>query len=111
MKLVTKDIKRLLDSNNKKKPDDRVPYLKLFNPCGPATWLISEFHEDTGLFFGLCDLGMGSPELGYVSLEEIESVELPFGMKIERDMYWYPQGTVMQYYNKAHAKGEICEEL
>ena len=54
MKLVTKEIKRLLDSNNKKKPDDRVPYLKLFNPCGAATWLITEFNEGEGMFFGLC---------------------------------------------------------
>lgn len=108
MKLVTKEIKRLLDSNNKKKPDDRVPYLKLFNPCGAATWLITEFNEGEGMFFGLCDLGMGSPELGYVSIQEIEEVELPFGMKIERDMWWEPEGTLMQYYSKARAKGEIC---
>ncbi|MEZ4901771.1 MAG: DUF2958 domain-containing protein [Spirosomataceae bacterium] len=27
--------------------------------------------------YGLCDLGMGSPELGYVSLEELESIQHP----------------------------------
>lgn len=109
MKLITKKIKKLLDSNNERTPEERVPYLKLFNPCGPATWLLSEYNEGTGLFFGLCDLGFGSPELGYVSLEEIESVELPFGMKIERDMYWEPSGNLNQYLSKARARGEICE--
>ena len=108
MKLITKQIKKQLDSNNDRVPEKRVPYLKLFNPCGSATWLLSEFNEGTGLFFGLCDMGFGYPELGYVSLEEIESVELPFGMKIERDMYWTPEGTLMEYYNKAKAEGEIC---
>lgn len=108
MKLVTKEIKRLLDSNNNKVPEQRVPYLKLFNPCGPATWLITEYNEGTGLFFGLCDLGFGFPELGYVSLEEIESVDLPFGMKIERDQYWEPEGNISQYHAKARERGEIC---
>ena len=44
-----------------------------------------------------------------MSLEEIESVTLPLGLKIERDMYWEPQGTLIEYYNKAKAKGEICD--
>ena len=109
MKLITKEIKRLLDSNNERDTKDRVPYLRLFNPVGPATWLITEYHEGDGRFFGLCDLGFGFPELGYVSLEEIESVTLPLGLKIERDMYWEPQGTLIEYYNKAKAKGEICD--
>ena len=63
MKLVTKEIKRLLDSNNEKSAEDRVPYLKLFNPCGSATWLITEYHEGEGRFFGL-----------FVGLPSIETV-------------------------------------
>jgi len=45
----------------------------------------------------LCDLGMGFPELGYVSLQELESVTLPFGLKIERDMYFTPDKTLSEY--------------
>ena len=41
--------------------------------------------------FGYCDLGLGSPEWGYVSLRELESVKLPFGMGIERDIYFSPK--------------------
>ncbi|NBX09935.1 MAG: DUF2958 domain-containing protein [Marivivens sp.] len=40
--------------------------------------------------FGLCDLGYGA-EWGYVSLAELESVSLPFGMGIERDIYFQPK--------------------
>ncbi len=36
--------------------------------------------------FGLCDLGC--PELGYVSLNEMEAVKGPLGLGIERDLHW-----------------------
>lgn len=64
---------------------DPVPLLKLFNPCGAATWLASELDEDGDTLFGLADLGFGCPELGYFSLREIAAVRLPFGLRIERD--------------------------
>jgi hypothetical protein len=72
---------------------DPVPALKLFNPCGPATWLATELDRDGVAgsrvppcnLFGLADLGFGCPELGYFSLSEIAAVRLPFGLRIERD--------------------------
>lgn len=54
---------------------DPRPVVKLFTPDGSATWLITEGYEEPDgdlLLFGLCDLGHGSPELGYVMLSEIE---------------------------------------
>ena len=36
--------------------------------------------------FGLCDLGF--PELGYVSLNELQGVRGPLGLGIERDLHW-----------------------
>ena len=63
--------------------DDRdgPPLLKLFTPDGAATWLISEADADNpDLLFGLCDLGLGFPELGYVSLAEISSVRGRLGL-------------------------------
>jgi hypothetical protein len=104
MKLITKDIKNKL-SRNVGNADVDKPYLKLFNPAGIGTWLISEYNEDTGIMFGLCDLGY--PELGYVSLEEIESVKLPFGLKIERDMYFEPTKTLKEYASNAKRIGSI----
>jgi hypothetical protein len=59
-------------------PDpDPVPLLKLFNPCGSATWLATELDEDGDTLFGLADLGFGCPELGSFSLSEIAAVRLP----------------------------------
>ena len=95
MKLITKEIKTKLASNKGDANVDK-PYLKLFSPIGGATWLITEIVDEDTLF-GLCDLGMGFPELGYVSLQELESIELPFGLKIERDMFFTPDKTLSEY--------------
>jgi len=67
---------------------DFVPVVKFFNPVGAATWLATELGEDGDTLFGLADLGFGSPELGAFSLSELASVRLPFGLGIERDIYF-----------------------
>ena len=105
MKLITKEIEAKL-SKNSGKPNEK-PYLKLFSPIGSATWLISEYDKSTGLLFGLCDLGMGFPELGYVSLLEIQETTFPLGMKIERDMYFSPSMTLSEYADQARKDGCI----
>ena len=98
MKLITKEIKNKLAKNVGDANVDK-PWLKLFNPAGIGTWLITEYDEDTERMFGLCDLGY--PELGYVNLKELEDLDLPFGMKIERDAWWNPEKTLIEYYNDA----------
>lgn len=65
---------------------DFVPVAKLFSPVGAATWLAIELGEDGDTLFGLADLGFGCPELGSFSLSELESVRLPLGLGIERDL-------------------------
>ena len=105
MKLITDEIKAKLASNKGDANVDK-PYLKLFNPAGSGTWLITEIVDEDTLF-GLCDLGMGFPELGYVSLQELESVTLPFGLKIERDMYFTPDKTLSEYVELARQHQEI----
>jgi hypothetical protein len=88
MTLIPPEILALLQSNNLRRDEDHVPVLKLFAPWGAATWLITEIEPDGDTLFGLCDLGMGEPELGYLSLEEITSATGPLGLKIEIDLYW-----------------------
>lgn len=71
-----------------------VPTVKVFNPSGAATWWLSEYGLDdptdpeSGVLFGLCDLGMGFPELGYVSLADLEAVRGQFGLPVEIDRHW-----------------------
>src|SRR5918995_3956500 len=62
------------------------PVVKLFTPDANATWLLSEL--DTAVpdqAFGLCDLGLGSPELGWLSLPELAKVRGRFGLRVEQD--------------------------
>jgi hypothetical protein len=97
---------RLEDGNT----EDFQPVVKLFNPCGAATWLLSELDEDGDTAFGVCDLGMGEPEMGYVSLEELASVELRFGLYIERDIHFTAKKTLGEYAAEARRLGriEVC---
>jgi hypothetical protein len=51
---------------------DFEPVVKIFTPDGNATWLRTELDPNGEyLAFGLGDLGLGDPELGYVSLHEL----------------------------------------
>jgi len=62
--------------------------VKYFNPCGAGTWLITEGKEQKNgdwLLFGMCHLYVW--EWGYILLSELESIELPLGLRIERDLY------------------------
>jgi len=102
MMLITKEIRRNLPSlyanEAMSAAEIKVP-LKLFNPCGAATWYITELDGDGEMAFGYCDLGFGCPELGYVSMSELKSVRLPFGLKIERDRHWDGNITLAQVMN------------
>ncbi len=73
---------------------DAICHIKLFNPCGAATWLLTELSPDRELAFGYCFLGhdVGEPELGYVSIPELEGLVLPLrGLSIERDIHFTPK--------------------
>jgi hypothetical protein len=101
MKLLTKAIEKKLRHNHDN-PGDHKPVVKFFNPCGAATWLITEIYPDNDTMFGLCDLGMGSPELGYVSLREMASIRTkPFGLPIERDRHFKANKTISSYADEA----------
>tara|TARA_Y100000004_G_scaffold117445_1_gene131991 strand:+ start:451 stop:744 length:294 start_codon:yes stop_codon:yes gene_type:complete len=91
MKLLTKELENkipsLYETDGK---DKKTIYAKFFNPVGSGTWYVLEYDKEGQIFFGAVDLGYGI-ELGYFSLEELESVKLPFNMKIERDKFWEPK--------------------
>ena len=92
---------------NCKTSGDHLPVVKLFNPCGAATWLFSELDGDN--LFGLCDLGFGCPEPGSASLSEIAAVRLPFGLAIERDILFEARFPLSVYAEAARARGAITE--
>lgn len=90
-------------------PDcDHPPVVKLFTPDGAATWLISESDpDDPDRLFGLCDLGLGYPELGYVSLAEITELRDKLGLPVERDQAFVADKPLSVYADEARAAGRI----
>ena len=88
---------------------DPFPVVKLFTPDAGATWLITEAYpegEDVCLF-GLCDLGMGCPELGYAMLSKIEDVRGKLGLPVERDLYFKAEHRLSTYADSARRAGMI----
>ena len=88
MILLTPQLRDGLLANGRLRNVDHAPVVKFFNPVGAATWLATELDADGDTLFGLADLGFGCPELGSLSLMETASVRLPFGLGIERDLYF-----------------------
>jgi hypothetical protein len=86
---------------------DFKPVVKLFTPDAQCTWLLTEIDEGTDLAFGLCDLGMGCPELGYVSLMELCSVRGKLGLPIERDLHFDADKPISAYADEARYRGHI----
>jgi hypothetical protein len=100
---------------------------KFFTPWAGATWYITEgmpltengdaISLDNGYrefaaehadkydwhLFGFCDLGDPvNAELGYVLLSDLKGLNGPFGLKVERDLYY--EGTldeVLEKYGRA----------
>lgn len=120
MELLTNEIREKLLANGRANlaaiqadgnTHDFEPVLKLFNPTGAATWLFTELDEDGDRLFGLCDLGMGEPEMGYASLSEIASIKTRFGLGIERDLHFKAKGTLSQYAKAAHRAQHIVMDI
>ncbi|WP_282610840.1 DUF2958 domain-containing protein [Pelagibius sp. Alg239-R121] len=90
---------------------DHAPVVKWFCPWNSGTWLLSEIKPaDEDILFGLCDLGFGFPELGYVSHEEIEEIIGPGGLKIERDIHFKPLASLSVYTMAAKQAGGIVTD-
>ena len=107
--LIPDALRPALAANAADPDGDPVPVLKLFNPTGPGTWLITELDPDGDTLFGLCDLDMGSPELGSVSLAEVTAVTLPFGLTIERDVLFEGRIPISRWADIARRAGSIRE--
>src|SRR3990170_947200 len=100
MKLLTKELRGKLPPlySTENDPDPLV-VCKFFSPTSNWTWYATEFDgKDT--FFGWV-VGF-EKELGYFSLTELENVKGPFGLGIERDMYFEPRrlSEVKAYHEK-----------
>jgi hypothetical protein len=98
MKLITKEVtKKLPGIGETESQADPICQVKLFNPCGIGTWWVIE--KDGDLLYGVTE--MFEREIGYFSLSELEALQCPsaiqidksrlrFTMPVERDLYFEP---------------------
>lgn len=110
--LLTADQRALLLANGQRSAagidSDCFPVVKLFTPDGACTWLLTELDpEDPDIAFGLCDLGMGFPELGCVRISELEQARGKLGLPIERDLYFTADRPLSAYAEEAHRLGYV----
>lgn len=114
-RLIPDDLKALMIRNHydvtEGRAEDHPPVIKLF--AGNATWLLSEldpYYDD--IAFGLCDLGMGFPELGNVLFTELEEVQHPtLGIPfVERDEHFVPSYPMSVYHKAARMSQQITTD-
>lgn len=111
-KLITDEQRTQLLANGRQSLDnddfDPPPVVKLFTPDAGATWLLTEIDpDDHDHAFGLCDLGHGFPELGYVSLAELQSVRGGLGLQVERDLHFTASKPISAYAREARLAERI----
>jgi hypothetical protein len=116
MKLLTQELRERLLRNGRLKDryagtdsePDFLPVVKLFTPDAGCTWLLTELDPtDPDIAWGLCDLGLGFPELGSVSISELESVRGKLGLPVERDLHFMPTKPISAYADDARRAGRI----
>lgn len=114
MILLTDKIREKLIENGQpeNRDKDHAPVVKLFLPGTGFTWLLSELHyEDPDIAFGLCDLGMGFPELGSVRVSELESLTVMNGIfSVERDLHFEAEYPMSVYAYAANRNDLITED-
>jgi hypothetical protein len=107
-KVLTASQYKQLVNNAKNPAKNYSPVVKFFDPQGGSTWLLSELNPETGIAFGLCDLGMGSPELGYVSLIDLINHQHSHLLGIERDLWFHGDKPMSEYVDLAREKGSLA---
>ena len=99
MKLLTDElIKNLPPLYSTENIKDPLIQCKFFTPDSSWSWYVLEFDKTNEIFFGyVCGL---ERELGYFSLQELESVKGQLGLGIERDISFKP--TKLSVIKKEH---------
>ncbi|WP_349605271.1 DUF2958 domain-containing protein [Cupriavidus sp. DF5525] len=88
--------------------DDPLPVVRLFTPDAHATWLLAALDAADGdTAYGLCDVGIGMPELGHVKLSDLASIVGPLKRPILRDLYFRPNRSLSAYAQLAQVDGSI----
>jgi hypothetical protein len=87
---------------------DPLPVVKLFTPDAAYTWLLA--HAEPAcpeVAWGLCDLGLGYPETGFLYLGEAVIVRGRLGLRVERDLHFTARKPLSAYARDAQRAGMI----
>ncbi len=91
MQLITKQIRK--DTPTRLDPDaelkDMTVTAKFFSPWGAWSWYLIELDKDNNFAYGIvtsefCPNG----EIGSFSIKELEELDAPFGLAVERDIHF-----------------------
>lgn len=115
-RLITEEERARLLANGRRYDSDEefdpAPIVHLFTRRSAARWLITHIEPESEPPYvtlgGLCDLGMGFPELGTVYLEELERIEIP---RVERDPGFVAKGTISEYAEAARRAQRVVLDL
>lgn len=79
---------------------------------GNHAWLLTDLDPKTNIAFGLCDLGAGFPELGYVDLNEVNDVCTNLNLKLRFKSFENPTKDLNAYISLArqHRKIELFDD-
>ena len=89
MKLLTKEIAKKATKQFDKGSDmEQMVVAKFFNPVGSWSWYLMNLGEDEDYAWGIVD--GNAVEMGSFSMRELQSIQLPLGLGIERDRYFEP---------------------
>ena len=90
MKLLTKQLlKQFEDVWKQETKKDPLVVVKFFCSWNSRSWFATEYDPDTKEFFWYVD--WLDAERGYFSLLELKSLSGPYGLSIERDLYFESQ--------------------
>lgn len=86
MKMMTKEIEGRFQKLGRQDHAEAIVVAKFFCPWNGWAWYATEFDAADRVFFGL--VKGNETELGSFSLDELEAVRGPMGLRIERDLHW-----------------------
>ena len=105
MELLPTEVARTLPDFDRDPEGEPYAFVKFFTPDSSWTWYASEFDGDD-LFYGLVD-GV-ELEYGYFRLSELEETRGPWGLPIERDLWFTPRPMAELYEELSERRREYA---
>lgn len=104
---------QLLANGNARAADAQVdlwPVVRLFTPDAHATWLLAALNPADGdTSWGVCDVGIGMPELGCIKLSDLAAIVGPDQLPVRRDLHFHATRPMSEYLRLAQANGSITD--